>query len=335
MADILDPSEKLVTVFGGSGFVGRYIVRAFARRGWRVRAAVRRPDLAHFLSPIGGVGQVQAVQANVRYPESVAAAVAGARIVVNAAGVKAENGRQSFEAVHSFGSGEIAAAAKAAGVENLIQISGIGADANSPNPYVASKGRAEEAVRSAFPDAIVIRPSVVFGPEDEFFNRFAELSRIMPVLPMFGGGEAKLQPVYSGDVGAAVASVIDGAAEQGKTYEIGGPEVMTVREAMERVLSIVERPRGLVSLPAGISKRVAALTEFASAVTLGKFPAVLTATKDQIDLLSYDSVVSAAAIAEGRTLAGLGIRPQGFEAVAASYLVRFRKTGQFEPSRFA
>ncbi len=335
MADILDPSEKLVTVFGGSGFVGRYIVRAFARRGWRVRAAVRRPDLAHFLSPIGGVGQVQAVQANVRYPESVAAAVAGARIVVNASGVKTESGRQSFEAVHNFGSGEIASAAKAAGAETLIHISGIGADSASPNAYVASKGRAEEAVRAAFPEAIVIRPSIVFGPEDEFFNRFAELARILPVLPVFGGGDAKLQPVYSGDVGAAVASVIDGLAEPGKTYEVGGPEVMTVREATERVLTIVDRRRSLVSLPIGVSKRLARLTEFASAATLGKFPAVLTTTKDQIDLLSFDNVVSPAAIAEGRTLGGLGVLPQGFEALAASYLVRFRKSGQFEPSRFA
>lgn len=335
MADILDPSDKLVTVFGGSGFVGRYIVRAFARRGWRVRAAVRRPDLAHFLTPIGGVGQVQAVQANVRYPESVAAAVAGARIVINAAGVKAENGRQSFEAVHNFGSGEIAAAAKAAGAESLIHISGIGADSTSPNAYIASKGRAEEAVRAAFPEAIVVRPSIVFGPEDNFFNRFAELSRILPVLPVFGGGEAKLQPVYSGDVGSAVASVIDGETEPGQTYEFGGPEVMTVREAMERVLTIVERRRGLLSLPFGVSKRLAGLTEFASAVTLGKFPAALTTTKDQIELLAYDNVVSQGAIADGRTLEGLGVTPQGFEAISASYLVRFRKTGQFEPSRFA
>jgi NADH dehydrogenase len=335
MADILDPSEKLVTVFGGSGFVGRYIVRAYARRGWRVRVAVRRPDLANFLQPLGGVGVVQAVQANLRYPESLAAAVSGARIVINASGVKAESGRQSYEAVHVFGSHEVARAAKAVGAETLIQISGIGADANSTNAYIASKGRAEAAVRETFPEAILLRPSVVFGPEDEFFNRFAELSRVMPILPVFGGGSTKLQPVYVGDVAAAAASVLDGAAQPGGTYELGGPEVMTLREAMQKALDVVERRRALVSLPFGVSKRIAGLTELASALTLGKFPAALTTTKDQIELLAHDNVVSEAAISERRTLEGLGIAAQGFEAIALSYLVRFRKAGQFEPSRFS
>ena len=335
MADSLDPSEKLVTVFGGSGFVGRHIVRAFARRGWRVRAAVRRPDLAHFLQPLGNVGQVQAVQANVRYPESVAAAVAGARIVVNAVGVRAESGRQSYEAVHTFGAREVALAAKAAGAKSLVHISGIGADSKSDNAFIASKGRAEEAVQEIFPDAIVLRPSVVFGPEDEFFNRFAEIARIAPVLPIFGGGATRLQPVYAGDVAAAAAAVIDTVVQPGGIYELGGPEVMTLREAMERVLEIVERQRALVSLPFGLSKRVAGLTQLASALTFGKFPAALTTTKDQIELLAYDNVVSQAAISESRTLEGLGIAPQGFEAIATGYLIRFRKTGQFEPSRFA
>jgi uncharacterized protein YbjT (DUF2867 family) len=335
MSDTLDPSEKLVTVFGGSGFVGRHIVRAFARRGWRVRAAVRRPDLANFLQPLGNVGQVQAVQANVRYPESVAAAVAGARIVVNAVGVTAESGRQSYEAVHTFGAREVALAAKAAGATSLVQISGIGADSKSDNAFIASKGRAEEAVREVFPDAIVLRPSVVFGPEDAFFNRFAEIARIAPVLPVFGGGATKLQPVYVGDVAAAAAAVVDSVVQPGRTYELGGPEVMTLREAMERVLEIVERRRGLVSLSLGLSKRVAGLTQLASALTLGKFPAAFTTTKDQIEVLAHDNVVSQAAVAEARTLEGLGIAPQGFEAIATGYLVRFRKSGQFEPSRFA
>ena len=335
MADYLNPSDRLVTVFGGSGFLGRYIVRAYARRGWRVRVAVRRPDLAHFLTPLGGVGQVQAVQANLRYPESVAAAVAGVHIVVNAAGVKTQGGRQSFEAVHTFGSREVALAAKAAGVETLIQISGIGADAASANGYIASKGRADAAVRDAFPDAIVFKPSVVFGPEDEFFNRFAELARLLPVLPLFGGGDVKLQPVYVGDIGLAAASAIDGMALAGKDYELGGPQVMTLREAMQRTLAIVERKRSLVPLPLGISKRLAGLTELASALTLGKFPAALATTKDQVDLLAIDNKVSDQAIAEKRTLEGLGVAAQGFEAIAPTYLVRFRKSGQFEPSRFA
>jgi len=335
MADYLKPSDKLVTIFGGSGFLGRHIVRAFARRGWRVRVAVRRPDLAHFLTPLGGVGQVQAVQANLRYPESVAAAVVGARIVINASGVKAQSGRQSYEAVHTFGSREIAVAAKAAGAETLIQISGIGADAASRNLYIASKGRGDAAAREAFPEAIVLKPSVVFGPEDEFFNRFAELARLLPVLPVFGGGAVKLQPVYVGDIAQAAVSAIDGAAVAGKDYELGGPEVMTLREAMQRTLTIVERRRGLVGLPMGVSKRLAGLTELASSLSLGLFPSALATTKEQVDLLGTDNMVSVQAITEKRTLEGLGVAAQGFEAIAPTYLVRFRKSGQFEPSRFA
>jgi NADH dehydrogenase len=335
MADYLNPSDRLVTIFGGSGFLGRYIVRAFARRGWRVRVAVRRPDLAHFLMPLGGVGQVQAVQANLRYPASVAAAVVGAHIVINASGVKAEHGRQTYEAVHAFGSREIALAAKAAGVATLLQISGIGSVANSRNSYIASKGRAEAAVREAFPEAIIFKPSVVFGPEDEFFNRFAELARLLPALPVFGGGAVKLQPVYVGDIGLAAASLIDGLAAPGADYELGGPEVMTLRDAMQRTLAIVGRERALIGLPLGVSKQLAGLTQLASALSMGKFPAALATTKEQIDLLAIDNVVSPAAIAEKRTLEGLGVAPQGFEAIAPGYLVRFRKAGQFEPSRFA
>jgi NADH dehydrogenase len=335
MPDYLNPSERLVTVFGGSGFIGRHIVRAFARRGWRVRAAVRRPDLAHFLAPLGGVGQVQAVQANLRYPESVAAAVSGAHIVINASGVKAQHGRQTYEAVHTFGSREIALAAKAAGVKALLQISGIGADPASANRYIASKGRADAAVREAFPEAVIFKPSVVFGPEDEFFNRFAELARILPFLPVFGGGGVKLQPVYVGDIALAAASLIDGVPTPGKDYELGGPEVMTLRDAMQRALAIVERNTPLIGLPMFISRRLAGFTELASSLSLGLFPSALVTTRDQVDLLAIDNKVSAEAIAEKRTLEGLGITAQGFEAIAPSYLVRFRKSGQFEPSRFA
>jgi len=335
MVEYLDPSERLVTVFGGSGFVGRHIIRAFARRGWRVRAAVRRPDLANFLQPIGGVGQVQSVQANLRYPESVAAAVAGARIVINAAGVKAEHGRQTYEAVHVEGSRAIAAAAKAGGADQLIHISGIGVDPSAENAYIASKARAEAATLETFPGATILRPSVVFGPEDGFFNHFAEISRFFFVLPVFTEGNAKLQPVYVGDVARAAAAAVDGNLEAGKVYELGGPEVMTLREAMQLTLRIVERKRKLVNLSATASYAVAGLTEVASLLTLGRFPSAFTTTRDQVLLLDHDNVVSEAAIAEGRTLAGLGITAQGVEAIAPSYLWRYRKSGQYEPSQFA
>ncbi len=335
MAEFLTPSDRLVTIFGGSGFVGRHIVRAYARRGWRVRAAMRRPDLAGFLQPLGNVGQIQAVQANLRYPDSVAAAVDGAEIVINAAGVKRETGRQGYEAVHAFGSDEVARAARAAGARAMVQVSGIGADAASSNPYIASKGRAEEAVRAAFPSAIILRPSVVFGPEDDFLNRFAELARFLPILPLFGGGESRLQPVFVGDVALAATSAIDGAAQSGKIYELGGPEVLTLRETVELVLRIVERRRVLLGLPFSASRLIAGGTEFASALTFGLFPQSLTTTRDQVELLRADNVVSASAIAEGRTLAGFGVEAQGVEAIAPAYLYRFRKTGQYAPSRLA
>jgi uncharacterized protein YbjT (DUF2867 family) len=333
MADMPYSSDRLATVFGGSGFVGRHIVRALAREGWRVRAASRRPDLAGFLRPQGTVGQIEPVQANLRYPESVARAIEGADVVVNAAGVKSERGPQSYEAVHISGAGEIARAARAEGVRTLVQISGIGADSGSANPYIASKGRAEEAARAEFPDAIMLRPSVVFGPGDEFFNRFAALARYLPALPLFGGGETRLQPVFAGDVALATARALGGAAEAGQTYELGGPEIMTLREAVQLVLRIVERRRWLIALPFGVSGGVAGATEIASAATLGLFPKALTTTRDQVELLRYDNVVSEPAIAEGRTLAALGIDPQGVEAIAPAYLVRFRKTGQYAASR--
>ncbi len=335
MAEYPYPGDHLVTIFGGSGFIGRYIARAFVQRGWRVRAAVRRPDLAGFLRPLGTVGQVTPVQANVRYPRSVAAAVEGADIVVNAIGVKRESGRQSYSAVHALGAAEIAKAAREHGASGLVMISGIGSDADSANAYIASKGRGEEETRAAFPDVIMLRPSVVFGPEDEFFNRFAELARVMPVLPVFGGGASRLQPVYVGDVALAAACAIDGRASAGKVYELGGPDVMTLREAMALALRIAERRRMLAPLPFGLSRLLAQGTEIASAVTFGAFPKALTTTRDQIDLLRSDNVVSAQAIAEGRTLAGLGIEAQSAEGILPSYLTRFRKTGQFAPNRFA
>ena len=335
MAESPAAGDRLATVIGGSGFLGRYIVRRFAQAGWRVRVAVRRPDLAGFLRPYGAVGQVEPVQANVRFPDSVAAAVYGAEIVVNASGVKRQTARQNFEAVHAYGAEVIARAAKAAGAHTLIHISGLGSDPDSSNAYVASKGRAEQAATAAFPETVILRPSVVFGPEDDFFNRFANLARFMPVLPAFADGTAKLQPVYVADIAIAAAKAIDRGLKPGTTYELGGPERMTLIEAMRLALRISERRRVVAPAPYGISRLIAQATEIASAVSLGLFPEMLTTTRDQVDLLRFDNIVSPTAFAEGRTFEGLGIAPRGAEAILPSYLTRYRKTGQFESNRFA
>jgi len=329
MGKNLPTTDRLATVFGGSGFVGRHIVQALARDGWRVLAAVRRPDLAGFLRPLGAVGQIELVQANLRYPESVAAAVAGADLVVNAVGVKRQTGRQTYDAVHVSGAAAVAQAATAAGIDKLVHISGIGADARSPNAYVASKGFGEAATLEAAPSAIILRPSVLFGPEDDFLNRFGALARGLPVLPLFGGGETRLQPTFVGDVAQAALAAIANPAAAGRVYELGGPEILTLRQIVELTLHIVERRRGLVALPFPVARLLAWSTEVASALSFGKFPQSLTTTRDEVELLRGDNVVSAAAIAEGRTFHDLGVNAQAIEAIAPSYLYRFRKTGQY------
>jgi NADH dehydrogenase len=329
MAETPYVTPRLVTVFGGSGFIGRYVVRALLRRGWRVRVAVRRPDLAQFLQPLGDVGQIHSVQTNVRYPASIAAALTGAEAAINLIGVQRQRGRQNFEAVHVFGAREIARAAAAQRLRVLVHVSGIGADAQAASPYIASKGRGELATREAFPDAVILRPSVVFGPEDDFLNRFALLARYLPALPLFGGGETKLQPVYVGDVADAAANVIEGRAASGATYELGGPEVMTLREIVAFVCRTTDRRRALVAVPFGVARLMAQGTEIASALSLGMFPNALTTTRDQIELLRHDNVVSQGAVDAERSFQGLGIVPQGMEAIAPGYLWRFRKTGQY------
>ncbi|MFY9968888.1 MAG: complex I NDUFA9 subunit family protein [Roseiarcus sp.] len=333
MADATLERSRLATVFGGSGFLGRHIVRALARKGWRVRVAVRRPDLAAFLQTAGVVGQILPVQANLRYPASIAAALEGAEMVVNAAGLRAESGAQTYRAVHVDGSAALASAARAAGIESYVHVSGIGADAGSPSPYIASKGRGEAVTLDAYPDATILRPSVVFGPEDDFFNRFGALSRFLPVIPLFAGGATRLQPVYVGDVARAAAAALAGSAKPGAAYELGGPGVMTLREAAELVLRTVERRRLLVGLPVGLSRLIASTSTFASSATFGLYPKLLTTSRDQVDLLAADNVVSAEAEAVGRTLRGLGIEPQAADAIVQTYLVRFRKTGQYEAQR--
>lgn len=332
MAENSVVGDRLVTVFGGSGFVGRHVVREFANRGWRVRAACRRPDLAFFLQPFGRVGQVAPVQANLRYPESVAAAVRGADAVVNLVGVLSERGRQSFEAVHGFGAGAVGKACAAAGVSNLVHVSAIGADAESPAAYARSKARGEAAVREAVPGAVVMRPSIVFGPEDQFFNRFANMARFLPVLPVVGA-QTRFQPVFVGDVANAVADAVEGKARAGATYELGGPEVAGFQDLVAWICRETGRKRLILPVPFGPGRAMALATEILSAVSLGLFPDMLATTRDQVEMLRVDNVVSQAATAEGRTLQGLGITPESFRAIVPSYLWRYRRAGQYDRQR--
>lgn len=314
------PSEKLITIIGGSGFVGRHIVRALAKRGYRIRVACRRPDLAGHLQPLGTPGQIMPVQANVRYPASLAAACAGAHAVINLTGVLYSAGAQSFDAIHVFGAEASASAARAAKARLFIQMSALGANETGRAAYARSKAEGEKRARAAFPGAIVLRPSIVFGPEDGFFNRFAALSRFTPALPLIGGGGTKFTPVYVGDVAEAVARLVDRGEADGRTYELGGPEELTFRQLLQFILDTIGRNRMLVPVPWPIAK--------IQGLILGLLPKPLL-TVDQVDLLRTDNVVSAEARQEKRTLEGLGIAPRGIEGIVPAYLYRYRKAGQF------
>ncbi|GEC56134.1 uncharacterized protein YbjT (DUF2867 family) [Bradyrhizobium japonicum] len=314
--------DTLVTVFGGSGFLGRNVVRALCKRDYRVRVAVRRPELAGHLQPLGRVGQIHAVQANVRYPASVEAAMRDSHIAINLVGILAEGGGQSFDAVQVKGAETIAKAAAAAGGRRMVHVSAIGADADSPSSYFRAKAEGEAAVLAALPQATIMRPSLLFGPEDQFTNRFAALARMSPVLPLVGGGVNTVQPAYVGDVANAVADAVDGKAKQGATYELGGPEVLTMREVMQIILKIIQRDRMLAPLPFGLAKFQSYFLQFA--------PGPFTLTPDQVAMLRSDNVVSDAAKAAGLTFAGLGISPDSMEAIAPQYLWRFRAAGQFQ-----
>jgi uncharacterized protein YbjT (DUF2867 family) len=320
-SDLASNQETLVTVFGGSGFLGRNVVRALAKRDFRIRVAVRRPELAGHLQPLGRVGQIHAVQANLRYPASVEAAMRDSHVAINLVGVLAASGAQSFDAVQAKGAETVAKAAAAAGAR-MVHVSAIGADENSTSAYARSKAAGEKAVLAAVPSATILRPSVVFGPEDQFTNRFAALARMSPALPLIGGGMTKMQPVYVGDVANAVAQAADGLTKSGATYELGGPEVLTMREIMEIILAITERNRMLIPLPFGLARLKAFFLQFA--------PGMLKLTPDQVELLKSDNVVSDAAKAAGLTLEGLGITPDSMEAIAPQYLWRFRAAGQFQ-----
>lgn len=326
--------KGLVTVFGGSGFVGRQVVRALAARGWRVRNACRRPDLAGALQPMGRTGQIHSVQANLRYPTSVAAAMRNAEAVVNLVGLLSESNQQSFDAVHALGGQIVAREAAKAGITNFVQMSAIGADSASASKYAQTKAAAEAAVREHIPEAVVLRPSVVFGAEDSFFNRFAAMARVLPALPLIGA-ETKFQPVFVGDVAEAVARALEGGAKRGTTYELGGPDIDTFRTLVEFVCAQTHRKPALVALPFSAGRVMAFATEIASKATLGLFPPMLTTTRDQVTLLEQNNVVTQAAIAEKRTLEGLGIAPESYHAIVPSYLWRYRKTGQFEGQRLS
>lgn len=317
----IDPhaAQTLVTVFGGSGFLGRHVVRALARRDYRIRVAVRRPDLAGHLQPLGRVGQIHAVQANLRYPESVKAAVRDTDVVINLVGILAQSGAQRFDAVQADGAAAVAQAAKDVGAR-LIHVSAIGADAESASAYARTKAAGEKAARDAVPGAIIVRPSIMFGAEDAFTNRFAALAQMSPVLPLVGSS-TRLQPAFVGDVARAIADAVDGRARAGATYEFGGPEVMTLHEIIAFILKTIERERLLLPLPFPLAKLNALVLQFA--------PGAFKLTPDQVELLRVDNVVSDAAKTAGLTLEGLGIAPDSLEATAPSWLWRFRKTGQF------
>ncbi len=316
--------SKLVTVFGGSGFVGRHVVNELARRGYQIRVAVRRPDLAFYLQPLGGVGQIQAIQANLRYPWSVERAIRGADIVVNLVGILAQSGKQKFDDVQAKGAGVIAKNCKASNIP-LVHVSAIGADRESDSDYCRSKGLGEAQVRKSLKSAVILRPSIIFGIDDGFFNKFGQMAEIFPFLPLIGGGNTKFQPVYVGDVAKAVALGVEDKLEAGKIYELGGSEVLTFRQCMELILEQTGRNNWLVHIPWFIARWGAILT--------GWIPGA-PVTSDQIKILRHDNVVSPQAIRQQRTLTGMGIKPKTLAAILPNYLVRFRTNGQFAKGPF-
>ncbi|MSP47792.1 MAG: complex I NDUFA9 subunit family protein [Alphaproteobacteria bacterium] len=307
---------RLATIFGGSGFIGRYVVRQLARDGWRINVAVRDAERAKFLKPMGDVGQVTPMAVSLRDKDAVAGAVAGADAVVNLVGILYESGRQSFEAIHHQGAGTVAEAAAGAGAGRLVHVSALGADPASPALYARTKAAGEAAVRAAFPGATIFRPSLVFGPEDGFFNRFAGLARVMPALPLFGGGKTRFQPVYVGDVAEAVLRALADPKTAGATYELGGPTIYTFRQLIELMLKEIKRKRCLVSIPFPIARLQARFLQILPAPPL---------TVDQVRLLERDNIVAPGVPG----LPELGIKPTPVESVIPSYLDRFRPSGRF------
>ncbi len=307
-------ARSLAVVFGGTGFIGRHLVQRLARAGARVRVVARDPEAGMFLKPMGDPGQVVLSRANLLDAASVADAAAGADIVVNLVGILYESGPCTFAAIHVDGARYVAEAAKAAGAKRLVQVSAIGASNRSPALYARSKAAGEAAAGKAFPGATIVRPSIVFGPEDDFFNRFAAMARLAPALPLLGGGRTRFQLVYVGDVAEAIVRILGDAETAGKTYELGGPRVYTFREALEIVLRETGRKRLLVPLPFWAASLQARMLELLPKPLL---------TRDQVKMLRRDNVVGRKALG----LADLGIAPTAVEAVVPAYLVRYRRGG--------
>lgn len=314
--------SKLVTIIGGSGFVGRYIARRMAKEGWRVRVAVRRPNEALFVRPYGVVGQVEPVACNIRDDASVRAVLRGADAVVNCVGVLNSVGANTFDAVQAEGAGRVARIAAELGVQRLVQISAIGADAQSDSAYARSKAEGEAAVQAAFPTAVILRPSIIFGTEDQFFNRFAGMTRMGPVLPVVGGN-TRFQPVYVDDVAQAAVKAVTGDVAPG-VYELGGPEVDTFRALMSRMLKVIQRRRAVVNMPFVLASVMGFGFDMVQAVTLGLIQNKMI-TRDQVKNLKRDNVVSPGA----KGFADLGITPTAMEAVLPEYLWRYRPSGQY------
>ncbi len=315
--------QTLVVVFGGSGFLGRHVVRLLAADGYRVRVACRRPDLTGHLQPLGNVGQIQCVQANIRHRWSIERAIEGADVVVNLVGILSESGKQRFTAVHATGAGWVAEVAKDAGAK-LVHISALGADGKSEAEYCRSKVEGEKLVRKFFPDSIIMRPSVIFGPEDNFFNRFAGLAALSPVMPMIGGGRTLFQPIYVGDVAQAVLKAVHGDLKVGSIWELGGPEVLSFKQCMEKMLNVIDRKRAFIGMPFGIARLISGVVQFFPSAPL---------TPGLVEMLKVENIVSQTMIEQGRTLKGMGIVPTSLAAVLPNYLIRFRKHGQFEANR--
>ena len=314
---------KLVTIYGGSGFVGRYISWHLARRGWRIRVAVRRPNEALFVRPYGVVGQVEPVFCNIRDDASVASVMTEADAVVNCVGVLAEDGRNSFDAVQAEGAGRIARLAAERGITRMVHLSAIGADAASDSGYARSKAAGEAAVLSALPDAVILRPSLVFGTEDKFFNRFASMARFGPILPVVGAA-TRFQPVYVDDVARVAVKGVEGEIPGG-IYELGGPEVATFRELMQKMLGVIQRRRMILNVPFWAAGLQASALDLAGKVSLGLWSNDVL-TRDQVRLLGRDNVVAPGA----KGFAELGIEPTAMESVLESYLYRYRPHGQYD-----
>lgn len=313
------PTAPIVTIFGGSGFLGRYVTQRFARDGWRIRVAVRRPNEAHFVRPYGVVGQVEPIQANIRDEASTRRAIEGASVVINCVAIGFEDTRGRVEEVQDEGADRIARIAAETGVTQLVHISAIGADAESDSYYSSTKGTGEAAVLKHFPGASILRPSIIFGNEDKFYNRFANMSRFMPILPLVGA-ETKFQPVYVDDVAAAVSAVVKDNTSG--IYELGGPEVQTFREMMTDMLRITRRRRLILDLPLPIARVMASVLDFVQFISFGWIPNVMI-TRDQIKNLAADNVVT------GQGFAELGITPRATDGILESYLYSFRPYGQY------